>query len=43
MRRLAWRPLLVWLAVAAVLALVLAAYAAPGLMVAVADQVWSCF
>jgi hypothetical protein len=37
------RRVLAWLAVAAVLAGVFMAYASPGLMVELANQVWACF
>lgn len=37
------RRLLLWMAVAAVLALVFMAYFQPTLMVQVSEQIWACF
>lgn len=42
-RRSAWRKTLFWLAAAAVLALVFAAYLNPHTVVDMANRVWSCF
>lgn len=38
-----WRSVLVWALVLTVLALVFASYASPGLVVDLANQIWSCF
>ena len=39
----AWPRALAWLAVAVGLAVVFMAYASPGLMMELANQVWACF
>jgi hypothetical protein len=38
-----WRRALVWLAAAAVLAVVFAAYLRPDVVVTLANQLWNCF